>query len=95
MRAQNFFGQLVQVLCVMQQEVVLQFVRLQPALTHKSLVTMLTFSQNLPIENYKTCYIVLIPYIPLSPCRGRNREDILHYLGNVFGERKSCSEVGT
>ena len=46
-RAQNFFGQLVQVLCVMQQEVVLQFVRLQPALTHKSLVTMLTQAESI------------------------------------------------
>ena len=75
-------------------EVMLQFMGLQPAFAHESFITILTFSQNLPkkgdLSQYKGDF-----NIPPSPCRGWHSEDVLHYLGDVLGEGKSGSEVGT
>ena len=48
MRTEDFFGQFVQELCIMLAEVMLQFMGLQPAFANESVITILTFSQNLP-----------------------------------------------
>lgn len=75
-------------------EVMLQFMRLQPAFAHESLITILTFSQNLPKKGSPSHYQGDIN-IPPSPCRGWHSEDVLHYLGNILGEGKCGCEVGT
>ena len=49
-RTENLFGQFIKELCVMLNEVMLQFVSLQSALAHKTFVTVLTFPQNLPVK---------------------------------------------
>ena len=49
-RTEDLFGQFIKELCVMLNEVMLQFVSLQSALAHKGFVTVLTFPQNLSVK---------------------------------------------